>query len=212
MRGFGVVLCLLAGCFQDPYDVDDYWSDLAKAHCNAMKSCCTRADYNDWWTDSSGNQYSCIAAHGAPGYAPDLRRDIADGTIVFDPVAAHACVRALERLSCSEFQPGIRYRETYCESPLRGQIPEGGACRYTDECADGYCLGVCHAFLAPGAACGDQPSDCKLPYKCQPDGRCGLGQPAGSSCQQDSECVGDWCKDDGIFSGGTCYQACQSGG
>ena len=214
MRGFVVVVCLVTGCFQDKYDVDDYWTEIANAHCTAMEFCCTRADYNDWWTDSDGDRYSCIEAHNAPPNADTIRRGIASGKIHFNPSAAHSCVIALENMPCSEFQPAIRYRESYCTPPLEGQIPnDAGPCSIDEECAAGFCdvYNTGRAYVAPGASCAAAQSVCQKPYECQADGICGLGRAAGAACSSDSQCVGDWCKDDGIFSSGTCYQACQSG-
>lgn len=215
MRGLLVAICVLTGCFHDEYDVDDYWTELANAHCTAMEFCCTRAEYNDWWTESDGDRYSCVEAHNAPSYADTIRRDIASGKIHFNAKSAHACVTALEDMPCSDFQPAIRYRETYCTPPLEGQIPlDAGPCTVDEECAAGYCddQGTCRAFVPAGGSCTADPSACEKPYECQPDGTCGLGRASGASCSSDSQCAGDWCKDDGIFSGGTCYQACQSGG
>ncbi len=211
MRGLLVVFCVLAGCFHDEYDVDDYWTELANAHCTVMEFCCTRAEYNDWWTDSDGDRYSCIEAHNAPSYADTIRRDIKSGKIQFNAADAHSCVTALENLPCSEFQPAIRYRESYCTPPLHGQIPnDAGPCSIDEECADGYCAnGTCRAWVPAGGDC--TTATCAKPYECLGT-HCSLGAAAGASCMTDSQCVGDWCKDDGIFSSGTCYQACQSGG
>jgi hypothetical protein len=218
MRGLVVVLCLVAGCFQDPYDVDKYWSELANAHCSSMQYCCTRADYTDWWTDDSdGDRHDCVAAHAAPEYAETIRADIRSGRITFDPAAARSCVIALENLPCADFQPGIRYRETYCTPPLHGNMPnDATGCTIDEQCASGFCdrtgyTFTCRARLPAGADCSLAGNACEKGMYCQDNHRCGYGGGAGAACDNDTECIGDWCKSGGIFAGGTCYQACQSG-
>jgi len=214
MRGWLVGLALLGGCFQHhEYDVDDYWDELGNTHCNRMLDCCTRADYDDWWSTSDGDRYDCVAAHDAPSYADTVRDDIRSGKITFDPAAAHSCIIALETMACFDFQPGIRYRETYCQPPLRGHVPDGaGVCKIDEECISRHCddFGVCQPGIAAGGSCQGMPDQCDAPLRCQPSGVCGVGSPGdGATCTSDAQCAGDWCMGDGIFTSGTCHQACQ---
>jgi hypothetical protein len=214
MRSVLVLALVVGGCY-DAYDVDDYWSELASTHCTVMKYCCTAGEYNDWWSEDDGDVHDCYRSHAAPYYAETVREGIANGRISFDISAAHSCVIALENIACTSFQPGIRYRESYCDPPLRGHLPDGaGTCTIDEECQSRICGvdGLCLARLQPGDPCGSGSGGaCPAPTRCQPNGYCGLGYSPGVACNSDAQCIGDWCKDDTLFGSGTCKQACQSG-
>ncbi|NVB84603.1 MAG: hypothetical protein HOV81_39880 [Kofleriaceae bacterium] len=210
MRWMVLVSLVLGACY-DPYDADDYWSELANAHCTAMEYCCTRAEYTDWWTDGDGDRQDCYQAHADAVFTDAIREGIRRHTIFFDEARAHACVSALENIACTQFEPAIRYRETYCESPFIGQIPDGDGTCYTDhECRSGHC-GLdnhCLTAVAPGLPCSDTNGNpCDGGAYCH-GGACTFGSPAGASCDSDSDCADDWCKGAGLFQDGTCVQAC----
>ena len=211
MRGAVLVLVIsIAGC-DEPYDVDKYWAEIASAHCTAMESCCTSAEYTDWWTQDDGDRLDCFKAHSSPTYAYFIRRGIDKGTIVFSTDKARSCVIALENLPCEQFEPAIRFRESYCESPFTGVMPTGAApCQTDQECQSGHCnsVGTCVAGIPPGDPCAGAAGICDGPYRCQSNGICALGLPPGASCESDAACADDWCKNDSILTSGTCRQAC----
>lgn len=206
-----LVACLMLGACYDPYDEDDYWSELANAHCTAMEFCCTRAEYADWWTEGDGDRQNCFRAHQDATFTDAVREGLRRHTIVFDADRAHSCVIALENLPCTEFEPAIRYRETYCESPFIGQIRDGDSTCSTDyECRSGHCGddGRCLAAVPVGGRCdGSNGNPCDGGAYCH-GGVCTFGSPAGASCNGDSDCADDWCKGSGLFQDGTCTQAC----
>ena len=200
-----VLITLLAAC-ADPYDVDDYWRELGRTHCEKMEDCCTADEYFDWWhDDDNGDEISCVGSHSAPIYASRIREGIAEGRIAFDAAAARSCLDALASNACATFEPAYRYRETYCQSPLVGTISDGAGCVVNEECASGMCefeaagprdVGICRPRVPEGAHCSITESlFCERPFACQADGFCGLGKPAGQSCDYDAECVDDWCEE-----------------
>jgi len=211
-----VLVTLLAACGSDPYTVDDYWRELASTHCGRMKECCSTAEYYDWWhDDDTDNEISCTGSHGAPQLAYRIREGIADGRILFDPVAARTCLDALDDNPCEMFEPAYRYRETYCERPLAGTLPEGVGCVVNEECVSGMCQlgtdqasGICRPRLPEGSACSFTDGQfCERPYVCQRDGFCGLGLPAGEACYGDGDCIDDWCDEE--FTGAkSCRRVC----
>lgn len=210
MRWTLLATLALGACY-DPYTVDDYWNELANAHCAAMDQCCTRAEYTDWWTDGDGNRQDCVQAHADATFTSAVREGLRRGTILFDEARAHSCVIALENMSCTEFEPAIRYRETYCETPLIGQLRDGDTgCSTNYECRSGHCgsEGFCIAARGVGEDCDSTNGDpCDGGARCH-SGVCTYGSDAGASCSNDSQCAGDWCKDSGLFQSGTCKQAC----
>jgi len=211
------VLVSLGGCFaseRDRYNVDDYWNELGTTHCQVMLACCTRAEYNDWWTTSDGDVFECEAAHQAPNNSGTIRQSISEGRILFDETAAHACVTALATIGCSTFEQAYRFRETYCESPLIGTVSDGAQCFANEECAGGHCNNSnrCAPLLAENAPCTVGVDQCQAPLRCSAlaggiDFTCNLGRPAGSACVEDDQCADAWCKSasDGTS---TCLNAC----
>jgi hypothetical protein len=200
-----------------PYTVDMYEDDLGAMHCQRMKDCCTHDEYQDWWTTSDGQAYDCVTAHQNPADRTILVRGVKNGTIEFDPEAAHACVAALETLDCSSFEPGIRYRESYCASPFHGTLVDGAPCGEDDDCASTLCVitdsqhqsGKCQERLADGDPCDLGPNKCPRFEACQIGTyTCGFGYQAGAVCPGDSQCADDWCKGAGFLKDGTCVRAC----
>jgi hypothetical protein len=214
-----IALAFVAACTHG-YTVEDYWADLGEMHCQRMVDCCTAAEYQDWWTaDSTGDTYSCLQTWQHPPDEYEVTQAIDRGTVHFDAAAAHICVQVLQDLSCSEFEPAFRYRETYCESPLHGTIRDGDSCRTDAECTSTLCaisdptsqVGTCRPRMAEGATCDitstAQPGNCTAPDGCQ-QGTCGLGMLPGTECTSDWQCVDHWCKGAGLFQTGHCIKAC----
>ncbi len=219
MKTSALALVLLAGCFpgggdSDGYGVDNYWNELGVTHCEAMRECCTAAEYNDWWTSSDGQTVDCVTSHQAPLYATQIRDAIDRQTVVFDEALAHACIDALQVQECGDFQQAYRYRETYCVSPLIGQLRDGEACQIDEECEGERCLeGTCGTRLPEGATCFVGADECQAPLRCSnPDGgenfTCNSGKAAGASCFSDDDCIDGWCKNDPVSGGSSCLDAC----
>jgi hypothetical protein len=219
MQTSALALVLLAGCFPggsdgDGYGVDNYWNELGVTHCQAMRDCCTPAEFNDWWTSSTGETIDCVTAHQAPLYAIQIRDAIDRQTIVFDEALAHACIDALQVQACGDFQQAYRYRETYCVSPLIGQLRDGEACQIDEECEGEICLaGTCGTRLPEGATCFVGTDECQAPFRCtDPAGgenfTCNSGRAEGASCFSDDECADGWCKDDPVSGAASCLDAC----
>lgn len=215
---FVLALTGLAACFPGGdgygYDVDNYWNELGVTHCRAMRDCCTPAEYNDWWTSSDGSTIDCVTSHQAPFNAQQIRDAIDHRTIVFDEALAHACIEALDTLACGDFQQAYRYRETYCVSPLIGQLRDHEICTTNEECEGELCQdGRCATRLPEGAPCFVGTDECQAPLRCSdPAGgsnfTCNLGQAAGASCVDDDQCADAWCKEDSVTGLSSCLDAC----
>lgn len=215
-----VLAATLAACFPgggdgNGFDIDNYWNELGVTHCRAMRDCCTAAEYNDWWTTSDGDTIDCVSSHQAPFNAQVIRDAIDRQTIVFDEDLAHACVEALATESCGDFQQAYRYRETYCVSPLIGQLRDGEACQAHEECEGELCdeTGVCATRIPEGGPCFVGFDECQAPFRCtDPAGgenfTCNLGKPAGETCNNDDQCADGWCKDDTVSGLASCLRAC----
>lgn len=212
-----VATLALAACSAsepDRYTVEDYWKELARAHCGKMQGCCTPAEFRDWWTTGDGELLSCTEAHGAPYERGDILEGIRERRIIFDEDAAHACIDALAAQACTVFQQAYRFRETYCpRPPLVGTLRDLDACSVDEECESGACdAGQCVPVLGENAPCGEAPGRCADPLRCNVaddvELRCTLGAPAGTSCFSDDQCADAWCQDGDIFESGTCRAAC----
>ena len=198
-------------CAADPYTAHDYFEAMGVAHCETMRDCCSQAEYEDWWTEGDGDQIDCVRTHT---YAPErasIMASIEAGRIEFDVVRAKACVEALRLHECATFQPALRYRETYCEDPFTGTIATGERCDAHQECETGLCAAppvageprICQAPVPDGGACSVIDGVyCDPPSYCQ-DGICGRGEPAGGTCNADSDCIDHWCEQNG-----RCRRAC----
>jgi hypothetical protein len=162
--------------------------------------------------------YSCLSTWQHPPDEYAISQAIDRGTIRFDATAAHICVQVLESLACSEFEPAYRYRETYCESPLRGTLGNGVTCHTDRECVSTWCVtdastpgvGTCTPRVPDGGTCestGAEPDGCELPDGCQ-SGTCGIGMLPGTVCSSDWQCVDHWCKGAGFLTSGHCIKAC----
>lgn len=215
-----LVLALVA-CGDPAYDVQAYWNELGAIHCQRMTDCCTDEEYVDYLTpDAAGStMQDCSATFQTAPDASFIKDGIARGTIVFDEAKARNCVGVLEVLQCSAFQPSLRYRETYCERPLIGQVADGAACFVDSECVTGNCQGAtltsqppmsgtCQSPTGQGGRCGIGSANCADPYACQAGGVCELGAPPGTACNADFQCADNWCKGDGALADGRCKKAC----
>ena len=207
---------LLVGCASS-YGPEDYMHELGAAHCQRMLDCCTDAEYQDWWTpDSGSNTQRCTDVWENPPHGPKILDAIQRGTIHFDAKAAHACVQALQTLDCSQFEPGYRFRETYCESPFVGTVQTGQPCQVDEECTSRSCdlpdpnanpIGVCRDRVDIGQSCAFTGGNaCQVEDSCA-GMTCEAGLAAGAACGNDAECADDWCKG-ASMGAGYCLRAC----
>jgi hypothetical protein len=216
---FILALALLASCFPggdgDGYGVDNYWNELGVTHCRTMRDCCTTAEYNDWWTSSDGKTVDCVTSHQAPFNSQIIRDAIDRQAIVFDEALAHACIDALATQACADFQQAYRFRETYCASPLIGQLRDGEACQAHEECEGELCdeTGLCTTRLPEGAPCFVGVDECQAPFRCTDPANgdnftCNVGKGAAETCASDDQCADGWCKDDPVSGIDSCRDAC----
>jgi hypothetical protein len=120
--------------------------------------------------------------------APSYRRSIRAGRVMFDAVAAQACLDSIPTLACADFDP--LFSHDPCPDAFRGLVPDGDACAGDGECgASSYCeaascggMGVCRPRVAAGEACSFTTD----------------------VCARGTGCVGGVCTHHGLDLGATC--------
>lgn len=126
-----------------------------------------------------------------------LRRSLDAGTTSFDTPAAQRCVDELSATAC-----GTTPVVSACDEVFVGQVPLGGACTESGECAGSAycedtlaCPGTCVASLPEGAACAEG-GECETGFACSAEGVCGALKATGEPCENGSECQTHYCDDD----------------
>jgi hypothetical protein len=138
---------------------------------------------------------ACPAQHDFTDLLPLVRA----GLTTVDSDAAEACLKAIESLSCQEWDTladSIPNTFPACAQVFQGHVIPGEPCHADAECSDGVCVldnacpGVCRAKRKPGDACSDQ--DCGYSdHVCTADGTCKAKGQAGDPCFRDgfADCV-----------------------
>lgn len=150
-------------------------------------------------------------------FGPQLQNGFDANRLLFDPVAAEACLEELQTFPCGELLPrwewdllfALLLQVPSCRRTFIGQVPLGGACQHAGECVGGYettacqqepytCSGICVALAAEGELCvpdengfWESPFACGLfaGQYCHPTTKvCTPFTPDGAACGMDQEC------------------------
>jgi hypothetical protein len=183
---------------------------------------------------------TCRAIVQQPGYQATIEQDIASGKVRYDAARAGACIVRLEHFygaGCTHSAQASAHHAlgTTCDGVFAGTVAAGGACFFSEECADsGFCApddstcfsflqccaGTCVAEPAPVAAGGD----CSAGQSCAGDNVCyaatSAGTPTctaplaeGAACTEAIPCAAPtYCDLDPTTSMGTCRRPAASGG
>jgi hypothetical protein len=141
-------------------------TQVATTLCNRIADCCgSSADAGTF------NFPLCLADELPGGFKGSMTgANLFDGgNIVFDPVAAQACLTALQQVDCTTNEiSGPVEAQLYlkCYGAFSGTLQVGAPCRATIECAPGsFCLpvsggvgdagaiGLCQAQVGDGGSC-----------------------------------------------------------
>lgn len=142
---------------------------LADAACQQLATCPLALP--------EGAVYAALARHPGRTSCADLyeraalfpvapyRGSIDAGRIVYDGIAARACVDALA-VTCGGFDQ-VLVGDANCQTALRGTVALGGSCAFDEDCAgDGRCVlgascpGTCHAAPTIGEPCDALANPC----------------------------------------------------
>lgn len=126
--------------------------------------------------------------------------NVEDGTVVFDPEAAAACIAAIEDWSCDTTAENNRSEPEACGQVFTGTVAEGGDCYIDEQCADGgncapikcidaCCLSECVAG-PPEVDLGDSCVDaiCPADAFCNDANECEALLPENAPCSYDGMC------------------------
>lgn len=123
-----------------------------------------------------------------------VQRSLDAGTTSFDAAAAKRCVDELAASEC-----GATLSAPACDEVFVGQVPIGGACTESDECAGSaycedtlMCPGTCAASLDAGADCASG-GECETGLVCTAAGVCGAVKATGETCNSGVECQTRYC-------------------
>ena len=212
---------------------DDLAGDLTNAECDFLVACGAAPD-----------RTTCLASIGLDSVQfATMKADIAAGIVVYDGQAAGACIDVFKSLvSCKQTAMGDTGQrlDATCGKVFTGTLPAGGACFFSDECANrgicgsqtcsgSCCAGTCVARPAPIPLGGDcssplQYQDCIEGTVCAANatggGSCKVPLAAGARCGPYDRCVRPYqCGGiDPVTSEGTCTgppgqgQACDMSG
>ncbi len=197
MRGQSVALVIaVSACGGDgarEIPLEAYLVETEIAACEASVACGRMPDLE-----------TCRAArfHETDPVLASLIAAVAAGRIVYDPLAAGACVDG-QRAPCrrSEVGDDDAWRAS-CERVFVGTVAQGGACAIDPECAD-----LAECIPDPGCTFSCCPGSCgppRVPF-----------QPVeiGGACSSSVECVDEaYCEAGEPGPGGTCTARITEGG
>jgi hypothetical protein len=198
----------------------EFIAQNATATCLRYKECC--AATADAGTDAGTfNLTQCNADFAVAGWDQSLYDlnnvpGVADGgRIVFDPVAAAACLTAIRNMTCKN-TTATEYRNAWekCYAAASGtSVPGDGGCRSNVECVKtAYCNttqdgGQCVPLIPAGTACTQGPPpaiDDQCSYRgagttgCEDPGdggptSCATASANGKDCTRDFDCLSGAC-------------------
>jgi hypothetical protein len=188
-RLIGGLALAAAGCDGGSVPFSQFEASAEQAVCHALVLCGKFPD-----------EATCLASEQVqPHYYETLGSDISAGKVIYDGGRAKACLDAVDGLgSCngttvSPLQSPLPQIDPTCNAIFRGTVAAGGACFFSEECANGgtctstqgctadqCCAGACVTYtnVAEGG-------DCNVP-----DAVC----PSGTTCAADSTTDGYTCQ------------------
>jgi hypothetical protein len=193
----------------DPVPIEALPTVLAGAACSKLEAC--YADLSDVVDALLGGCRARVEGSVTNATLPRVQMAIAMGTVVYDEMAAGACIGALSSASCSTIASGSL--ESMCAEAFQGTVALGGMCNIDEECEGdafcqfgGSCPGTCTATGAAGADCsGDD--QCAAGLQCNA-GSCAAPAGHGAACGGPSggaDCAGgDFCVGESSTSAGIC--------
>lgn len=203
---FSVVAAGCGGGDSSPLSLDEARQRILAAVCKLYVTCGEAPD-----------QATCLASLGeSAGYTATLNADVASGKVLWNGTLGRTCVEEVERYygaGCT--QSALATASTpmeSCDQILVGTVAPGGACFFSDECADRgtcettdpacsrslqCCLGTCMAE-PPSLPLG---ADCSAPMPrqdCVTGAVCSRTTPGGApTCHEPSSVEGTPCVDFG---------------
>ncbi len=196
--------------------VDDYSNQTADAYCAKIFQCCSASDRSIVFAQTNGqvtDQGSCSTYYRSV-YSTlvknELHTAIGAGRIDYDSTKGMACLAATAALTCPVFAKTAGAND--CPTPLVGEVPDGTACNFDEECASTYCegdsgppfpkQGVCKELPAQGGSCPD--GLCATGAQCA-NGTCAGLLADGAACTEGAQCTSQGCNGtDGKGGAGTC--------
>ena len=222
MRAVGAValaaLPAVVGCGSDALPFSELRSSVLAASCRYDVRC---QNYPD--------QATCLASlQTQPHFFDTMVADVASGKVIYDGVAARACVDAINSLSScprNAFSM-LDARTAVCNKVLTGTVAVGGACFFREECLGGgnclttgncvssyeCCAGTCQTPPVSVPVGGDcsvyDPSVCPAGTSCLTDptsgkSTCRVPVGAGGSCSSSPSCAA------GLYCDVTLTQTCK---
>ncbi len=153
--------------------LDQFCTELAVANCFNFVRCKVTATFDGCATLFGGDGDISFFGPCQPG----ARNDLDAGLVLFDHVAADACLGALDSPACLSQADIV----SHCPNLLTGQLPTNGACAVDAECSPAdYCH---HA----SGSCHDLAGDCRSYSTC--GGTCTARIAVGEPVAIDEECV-----------------------
>jgi hypothetical protein len=166
-------------------------AEFGTAACDALEACAGETVARVF-IDAAGGCDSAFIAPYRNAAEPLIEEALARGTVVYDPVAARACLDALEANPCSLTNNGSA--ALACQAVYEGMLPAGGACSLNEECGvdqfcsiEGACPGTCQARRSSGQACTDE-RHCAAGLTCR-EGMCVAPAMEGAGCTELGGCT-----------------------
>lgn len=159
-----------ADAFDGGFVQQTYDTTIATAMCLYLSRCCygTTAPADGGIDGGSFNLQECIATYKPTGYdLSNVDITLADpAKITIDQTLSKQCVDGINAASCTPAATAFRQLRTTCFGAVKGSVAEGGSCKYSIECAAGFCkptdpeqkagsAGTCAPLRAAGDSCAD---------------------------------------------------------
>ena len=156
--------------------------EMAQATCAWVEGCWTSARL-----DLRDQCLARVTPNVVNAVGPAIAAGIDDGRIVYDAQNAQSCLDATASCSRDQQQPPA------CLDTFAGQVPVGGDCLNSFDCAggvaciaDAVCPGTCTAWGGAGVACRSS-YDCDRNLRCL-GGVCTATGSENAPCTSDNDC------------------------
>jgi hypothetical protein len=188
-----------AGCGKSAeVAVEDFGAEASAVMCDKVYACCQAMELVEH-ADYSGGRDACgTKTRKSMGFwAGVIAQERDRGRLAYDPALARQCLDGFGATTCEAHKRNVQ--PAGCDRFITPKTAPGGACRASESCMGGACVGAtadaegtCRAFSGEGLSCKTDP--CEKGLYCEPGSRtCQRPRADGEACHLHAECQSAGC-------------------